>query len=90
MNEIKILLVEDDADDHAIIQHLLSKIPDTHFLLDWVTHYDAALKSLATHKYDVCLLDFRLGANNGLEVLAKAREKEVENTHHLFDGSGRI
>ena len=88
MNEIKILLVEDDADDHAIIQHLLSKIPDTRFLLDWVTHYDAALKSLATHKYDVCLLDFRLGANNGLEVLAKAREKRWGTPIIFLTGQG--
>ncbi|EFK08596.1 ATPase/histidine kinase/DNA gyrase B/HSP90 domain protein [delta proteobacterium NaphS2] len=88
MNEIKVLLVEDDADDHAIIQHLLLKIPNTRFLMDWVTHYDAALKSLATHNYDVCLLDFHLGAHDGLEVLAKAGEKMWETPIIFLTGQG--
>ncbi|MCG6878527.1 MAG: response regulator [Deltaproteobacteria bacterium] len=88
MNEIKVLLIEDDADDHAIIKHLLSKIPDTRFLLDWVTHYDSALKSLATQTYDICLLDFRLGAHDGLEVLEKAGEKMWETPIIFLTGQG--
>ena len=88
MNEIKILLIEDDADDHAIIKYFLSKIPDTRFLLDWVTHYDAALKSLATNNYDICLLDFHLGAHDGLEVLEKSREKMWETPIIFLTGQG--
>ena len=88
MNEIRVLLIEDDADDHAIIKHLLSKITDTRFLLDWVTHYDAALKSLATHEYDICLLDFHLGVHDGLEVLEKAREKMWKTPIIFLTGQG--
>ena len=88
MNEIRVLLIEDDADDHAIIKHLLSKITDTRFLLDWVTRYDAALKSLATHEYDICLLDFHLGVHDGLEVLEKAREKMWKTPIIFLTGQG--
>ena len=88
MNEIRVLLIEDDADDHTIIKHLLSKITDTRFLLDWVTHYDAALKSLATHEYDICLLDFHLGVHDGLEVLEKAREKMWKTPIIFLTGQG--
>ncbi len=88
MNEINILLIEDDADDHAIIKHLLSKIPETHFSLDWVTTYEDALDALSADTYDICLLDYRLGAHDGLELLKTAREKGWTTPIIFLTGQG--
>ncbi len=67
--KLKILLVEDDADDHVIIRHHLSKMPGNGFFMDWVTDYDEAMAALESDGYDLCLLDYRLGVHTGLELL---------------------
>ncbi len=43
--------------------------------LTWVTNQDEALEQLDENSFDVCLIDFRLGAQTGLEVLLAARAK---------------
>ena len=76
--KLSILLVEDDADDYVIIRHHMSKIPGNGFSLDWVPGYDEALAALEPARYDLCLLDYHLGAHTGLELLDRM---ERENWH---------
>jgi signal transduction histidine kinase len=66
---VKILMVEDDEDDFILIRDLLTDIERTNFTIDWVQHYEEAIRGLCQQDYDVCLLDFRLGQHNGLEIL---------------------
>ena len=81
--KLRILLVEDDADDYVIIRHHISKIPGNGFFLDWVPGYDEALAALEPAKYDLCLLDYHLGAHTGLEVLDRM-ERENRHTPIIF------
>jgi len=66
---LNILLVEDDEDDHLIVQNLLSQIEGWAFDLEWARTYDAALKALARRSYDICLVDYRLNGHSGLDLL---------------------
>lgn len=43
--------------------------------LTWVTNQDEALDQLGENPFDVCLIDFRLGAQTGIEILLAARTK---------------
>jgi CheY-like chemotaxis protein len=68
----RILLIEDDADDHLIVRDLLSGDDAPGFDLDWVADYDEGLKSLLAGDYDACLLDLKFGLDCGVELLRAA------------------
>lgn len=70
---IKVLLVEDDEDDYVLIRDLLSEVKDATYILEWVAAYDQALERMAYSENQVCLIDYRLGPHDGLEILQKAR-----------------
>jgi sigma-B regulation protein RsbU (phosphoserine phosphatase) len=75
---LHVLIVDDDEDDYLITRDLLSDMTGARFLTDWVTGRDSALERMALGTvdsgtpYDFCLLDYRLGRFNGLEVLRDA------------------
>ena len=84
----EILLVEDDADDYVIVRHHLSRIPGERFSVHWVTDYDEAMAALESGEYDLCLLDYRLGAHTGLELLEKVSKKEWDTPIIFLTGQG--
>ena len=69
---LKILLVDDDEDDFILTRDLLSEIGYKRFDLEWVATYEAASEIIAQKQHDVYLIDYRLGAQNGLELLREA------------------
>ncbi len=68
---VSILLVDDDEEDYIITRDILSEIEDWRFDLKWVSEYDTALQVIETSRFDVCLVDYHLGARNGLELLSE-------------------
>jgi signal transduction histidine kinase len=72
---IKVLLVEDDEDDYIFIRELLSEVKETQYSLEWAPTYDIALDTMAKGESQVCLVDYRLGVHNGLEILRGAKER---------------
>jgi signal transduction histidine kinase len=72
---IKVLLVEDDEDDYVFIRELLSEVKGAEYILEWMPTYDKALEKMACTENQVCLIDYRLGLHDGLEMLREARER---------------
>jgi len=68
-NPSRVLLIDDDEDDFFIIRHLIANIPDNPFYLDWADSYDDALARIRQREHDIYLVDYRLGANTGLELI---------------------
>jgi diguanylate cyclase (GGDEF)-like protein/PAS domain S-box-containing protein len=66
---LKILIVDDDEDDYLIIRDLLAEVTEVSYQVDWVDNYQRALQILNEKVYDSCLLDYRLGKDNGMELL---------------------
>lgn len=69
---IRVLLIEDDEDDYVLIEGLLSDVPGKRFDLEWTGNYDDGMEAIESQRHDVCLLDYRLGERNGLELLRHA------------------
>jgi len=85
-DKVKILLVDDDEDDFIITQDIIQDIPGRQYLLDWVSSFDEALTIINEKRHDIYLVDFRLGAENGLELITKAIEQGVEAPFILLTG----
>src|SRR5689334_9696882 len=69
---VRVLLVEDDEEDYFLARAGLSNAEDIVFNLDWIKTYDAALEAIRCNRHDVYLIDYRLGARDGLELLREA------------------
>ncbi len=87
---LAILIVEDDEDDFFIAQNLLSKSHTISFDLEWAQGYDEALEAMEQQEYDVCLVDYRLGAFTGLDLLREAQERDYTTPIILLTGQGDI
>jgi signal transduction histidine kinase len=87
-SHLRIVLIEDDEDDFLIIHDLLSAMTPMKFELEWIRNYDAGLKALFNNSFDVCLLDYRLGDRDGLELLRKATVKGCKMPIIFLTGAG--
>ena len=85
---VRLLLVEDDEDDYVLTRALLADARRTTFELDWISSFEEALEALACGSYDVCLIDYRLGENDGLELLRHARQAGFMAPLILLTGQG--
>lgn len=69
----RILIVEDDEDDYILTRDQLDKLEGHQFEIDWATNLTNALDQLKRNIHEICLLDYRLGAYTGIDVLNKAQ-----------------
>jgi PAS domain S-box-containing protein len=83
---LRILLVEDDPDDFILVRDALRELDGSRLSLEWVEHAEDALEAMASGRYDVCLLDYRLGAHTGLELMAAARRRGAQLPVILLTG----
>ena len=74
---IKILLVEDDEDDYFLTSDYLPQCESPTFELTWVTNSLDAVEVLKTQSFDLCLLDYLLGAENAIDVLGVLKSYKV-------------
>jgi PAS domain S-box-containing protein len=72
---IQVLLVDDDEADFFLTRDLLEELGEGEFHVDWQASYDGGLEQLCAGRHDVCLLDYRLGAKTGLDLLREAKAR---------------
>ncbi len=83
----KVLLVDDDPDDHLLIRDIAREI-GCH--LDWADRYDAGLERIAGQTYDVCLIDYRLGDRDGLDLIREGLVRGYQGPMILLTGQGDL
>lgn len=85
---VNILLVDDDEDDYFITRSMLEHIHDTRYHLEWSSTYDQAFEQMTSNHYDVYLVDYRLGADSGLDLLKEALNNGCTSPIILLTGQG--
>lgn len=87
---ITVLLVDDDEDDYIIIKRIFSKIVDSPFTLQWCSDFEVAKELIENRTFDIFLIDYRLGAHTGLELLEVADAKKRSEPFILLTGAGDV
>lgn len=86
MNQLRILMVEDDEDDFIITSELLHESEVFLPKIEWLDNYQSALRAMVQNSYDVYLLDYRLGAEDGLSLLREANAQGCRGPIILLTG----
>ena len=70
---LRLLLVETDEEDAARIRDLVAEMP-VRVEVDWVRSFEAGFSRMTSSRYDVHLVDGRLGERSGIDLLCGYRE----------------
>ncbi|MBT3136735.1 response regulator [Alteromonas sp. ALT199] len=87
---IKILLVEDDEDDYFLTSDYLAQCESPTFELTWVTNSQDAVEALKTETFDLCLLDYLLGAENAIDVLGVLKSNQFSLPVVILTGQSDV
>ena len=71
---IAILLIDDDEEDYIITRDLLKDIKNRRFDIQWASTFETGLALMKRNIHDVFLIDYNLGANDGLDLMRKAKK----------------
>jgi signal transduction histidine kinase len=85
---IKILLIDDDEDDYIITRDNIEEIPNKNYSLKWTSSYAEGLGYILKNQFDVYLIDYRLGAHTGLELIREAVKSGCSSPLILLTGQG--
>lgn len=85
----RVLLVDDDKDDYVLTREMFASIPGKRFHLDWVSTYEDALKAIAECGHDAYLIDYRLGARTGIELIKEGQARGCGGPMLLLTGQGQ-
>jgi two-component system, sensor histidine kinase and response regulator len=66
---LRVLIVEDDEDDYSFLRDDLLALDDASFSMEWAPYIEDALEKLHSCMYDLCFLDYNLGAYTGHDIL---------------------
>ncbi len=83
---LSLLVVEDDEDDFFLTRALLNRSVRLRFDVAWAATFEDGLVRLTEGNFDVALVDYRLGAHDGLELLSAATRAGVSTPIILLTG----
>jgi two-component system sensor histidine kinase/response regulator len=85
---IRVLLVDDDEDDFLIIRNFIHKIHASPFHLEWVSDIEEASQIIEREEHDIYLIDYRLGQEDGLELLSRFDLVQRPEPFIILTGAG--
>ncbi|MBA4189585.1 MAG: hybrid sensor histidine kinase/response regulator [Planctomycetaceae bacterium] len=88
-NKVSVLLIDDDEDDYFLTSELIADIHGERFTLDWASTYEAGVAAICGHTHDLYLLDYRLGAKTGIDLLREVHEHGCSGPVILLTGQGQ-
>lgn len=85
---VKVLLVEDNEGDAVLTRRRLEAVRIAEYELDWARTVEEGLQRTREKSFDACLVDYGLGAGNGLQFISSLRESGIELPCILLTGCG--
>ena len=84
----QVLMIDDDENDAVLVRQMVGKMPDAGCQIHWAGSYEQGLKALGEIDWDLCLLDYQLGARNGLHLVMESRTRGIDCPFLLLTGAG--
>ena len=85
---IRVFLMDDDEDDYVLTRDMLAEAVGVRFELDWAETYQAGLEAMERAEHDVYLVDYRLGEQDGVELLRAAIARGCRAPIIILTGRG--
>ncbi len=85
---IRILLIEDDEDDVLLTREYLQESELYKYEIVWEPNIIKAREKIISGQYNVFLIDYHLGSDNGLELIKFAQKSKVYTPCILLTGQG--
>lgn len=85
----KLLLIDDDPLVSKLVSLIVEKFTRDHYAIEHATDYDSGLRRLLSGQYTLCLLDYRLGTGDGLQLLREAKARHCPTPVILLTGDTR-
>ena len=85
---LHILLIDDDEDEFILAKAMLSEAREEGFILDWQPDGARGVEALFRNRYDALMVDYSLGAENGVEVIRRARQGGYASPIIMVTGAG--
>lgn len=70
--DIRVLLIDDDEAESLLVRRYLAQIPHGTYALHWVRTYAEGLAAVRAAAHDVCLVDYRLGRESGIDLIRES------------------
>ncbi|OYP33864.1 sensor histidine kinase [Rhodopirellula sp. MGV] len=86
-DEIRILVLDDDAGDRKAIRRLLSR-PDSHFLVTEFADVETAVAGVQAQTFDCAIVDFDIAGDDGIDATKQIQEKSPELPVVMVTGHG--
>ena len=87
---IRVLLIEDDTDDVALVRRMLYEAGGQTFAVERADRLSAGLERLNTEEVDVVLLDLGLPDSRGMDTLSAVRRAAPEMPIVVLTGAGDL
>ncbi len=88
ISPVRILIVDDDEDDFFIISEYIKNIEGQEFIIDWCNVYSEAARRICEGKYHLYFIDYRLGAQTGVQLIEESIKNNCEEPFILLTGKG--
>jgi PAS domain S-box-containing protein len=85
---IRVLLVDDEEDEFIATRDLLRRAGGARFSLEWASTFEAGLALLDADAVSICLVDYRLGEQSGLDFVRAAQARSLDVPMVLMTGRG--
>lgn len=83
-------MIDDDEEDFIIIRDLFAEIDRHKYSIDWVPSYQDGLKNISKKNHNAYLVDYRLGADSGLELISEVLRNGCDAPLVLLTGQNDI
>lgn len=84
--QVRVLVVDDDEEDFFLLKKTFDKIPGSPFVVDWTPLYEEGVRVINQKRHDIFLIDYRLGARTGLDLLEQVGVEHRSEPFILLTG----
>lgn len=88
--QVKVMLVEDDADDALLTREYLEEVENFKFEVSWEHDVAVAKQKIINGNYDVFLIDYRLGSESGLDLIQFFQNQGIRAPAIILTGQGDL